>query len=88
MHDARMPDDTWTRIERVLREVAPLPPRPLRPDDRLVEDLGLDSMALVNAVVALEEAFGLELPQDRLHELRGATAGVLAGLVEQARSAA
>ena len=88
MHDGRMPDDTWTRVERVLREVASLPPRPMRPDDRLVEDLGLDSMALVNVVVALEEAFDLELPQDRLHELRAGTASSLVGLVDQARSPA
>ena len=30
-----------------------------RPEDRLKEDLGLDSLSLVGVIVGLEEAFGI-----------------------------
>ena len=91
MHDRRMstapsPEaaggpDTLARLLAVLREIAPQAKATLRPEDRLIEDVGLDSMALARAVVALEDAFGIELPPERLHELRSATIGDLAALL-------
>jgi acyl carrier protein len=79
-----MPDETWERVVGVLRHVAPSCPADVRPGDRLIDDLGLDSMALAKAVMALEDQFGLELPPQRLHELRSATVGDLAGMVLEA----
>jgi acyl carrier protein len=86
-HDRGVQPDTWARVEAALREVAPTLSGPIRPSDRLVEDLGLDSLALVRAVAALETGLDVELPADRLHELRGGTAGGLADLVAEARAA-
>jgi acyl carrier protein len=41
----------------------------IRLDSSLVADLGLDSLSLVEAVVALEQALGIQrLPLDALHD--------------------
>lgn len=77
--------DTWAAVVEVLCEVAPDGAGPMRPisrEHRLVEDLGLDSLALARAVVALEARLDRELPPERLHELRSATAGTLLALVD------
>ena len=72
------------RLEDVLRRMAPSPPAEIRLDQRLIDDLGFDSLALVKTIVAIEDAFAVDLPQDRLHELRQATVGQLADLVAEA----
>lgn len=82
-----MPSSSWIRLAEVLQAHAPHPPPELRPEMRLVEDLGFDSLALARTVVALETEFATELPQSRLHELRTATVGQLAELVRQGDAA-
>ena len=72
------------RLAEVLRATAPAAPEQILPEHALVDDLGFDSIALVKTVVALEEAFDVELPQERLHELRGATVQDVATLLSAA----
>ena len=43
--------------------------RYLAADVRLVEDLGADSIALFEMVVACEEEFGIEIPNDALAKI-------------------
>jgi acyl carrier protein len=59
-----------TREAEVLEEIRRLAAeelaidRPLEPGDRLVEDLGLDSMTLVAMTVAVEDRFRVVLEPD------------------------
>lgn len=76
--------DHATRVASVLRRLAPRAPERISGEHRLIEDLGFDSLALVKTVVALEDEFGLELPQERLHELRTATVADVSSLLEAA----
>ena len=39
------------------------------PDSSLVEDLGADSLATVELVMAFEEEFGLEIPDDEAENI-------------------
>lgn len=48
----------------------------LTPDSRL-HDLGLDSMQAVELLFAVEDTFGVELPEDRMVESTFETAGSL-----------
>jgi acyl carrier protein len=82
--DPTRPTPCDERVVEVLRRLAPRPPRDLRPEHRLHEDLGFDSLALVKTVVALEDALDVELPQERLHELRHATVADACALVRAA----
>ncbi len=51
----------------------------LKPDDELIRDLELDSLALVTLAVALEDHFKIALPDEESRQLR--TAGELCQLI-------
>jgi long-chain acyl-CoA synthetase len=68
-------------VRRLLVRVARVPPERLRPETRLVEDLGLASLDLVEVAAGFEEEFGVALAEERM-----ATATV-AELEETARLA-
>jgi acyl carrier protein len=48
----------------VLGGVAGVDPADVRPEARLADDLGLDSLTMVDVVVAAEDRFGLVIPDD------------------------
>jgi acyl carrier protein len=77
----------WPRLAAILEAQAPSPPSEIRQGSRLIDDLGFDSLALAKTVVALEAEFGTELPADRLHELRSATAGDLLAMLTDSLAA-
>lgn len=52
-------DDPRTRVEEVLRAMAPTDPGPLRDNMLLSRDLGFDSLRLVELAVVMEESLGL-----------------------------
>jgi len=53
---------------------------------RLSEDLGLDSLSMIEVVMTIEESLGLSVPQDRLRQLR--TIGQVVGLIANSKPAA
>jgi long-chain acyl-CoA synthetase len=53
-------------VRRVVSRVARVPAERLQPGTRLVEDLGLASLDLVELAAALEQEFGVTLPEDRM----------------------
>ena len=62
--------DVTAAVTDALLEVAPdVDPAKLGPDMLLREDLELDSMDILNLVVALKEATGVEIPEQDYGEL-------------------
>ena len=59
-------NDIQATVTRVLREVAKVDPAVVAPDKCLREDLGLDSLTLIEVAVAAEDAFGVPLPDEDL----------------------
>ncbi len=49
------------RVIAILAEQAVLPPEQVRPEATL-QELGIDSLGLVEAVFAIEEAFDIQVP--------------------------
>jgi long-chain acyl-CoA synthetase len=68
-------------VRRIIARIARVSPDRLQDATRLVEDLGLASLDLVEVAAALEEEFGLTVAEDRM---ASATVG---DLEEQARAA-
>lgn len=60
---------------------------PIRPESRL-RDLGLDSMQAIELMFALEDEFGVTLPDDKLTDATFETAGSLWGVVDGLRDTA
>jgi len=55
-------DKTAERVRAVIARTQELNVSDLRPEARLEEDLGLDSLSQVELQMALEDEFGIELP--------------------------
>jgi acyl carrier protein len=73
-------------IRTVLSSVAGVDPANVAPDKSLTGDLGVDSMTMLEAVVVLEDRFGLLIPDDAW--ARFSTVGDLVAHLERARSGA
>ncbi|WP_394820930.1 acyl carrier protein [Pendulispora albinea] len=43
--------------------------RPIRPDDDITNDLGLDSLAVMEAVADIEDYFQINIPEDMLSRI-------------------
>ena len=59
-------NDIQATVTQVLGEVAKVDPAVVARDKRLREDLGLDSLTLIEVAVAAEDAFGVPLPDEDL----------------------
>ena len=61
-------------IERIVREIVcqqlDVEPDQVKPETSFIEDLGADSLAIVELVLALEEAFGLDISDEDTEKLR------------------
>jgi acyl carrier protein len=62
--DALHQDGVLAGLTDVLAEVARVDRSTVTAEARLAEDLGIDSMTLVDVVVAAEDRFGLVIPDD------------------------
>lgn len=56
-------DDTLAALAEILAGVARIDPADVTPRARF-DDLGIDSLTLVDVVVAVEDRFGLVIPDD------------------------
>lgn len=69
-------------IDRVLREIGRLDDTQIAPAARLREDLGFDSLALIDVAVTLEDALRLAVPDEELERVQ--TVGELAEYLKRA----
>lgn len=72
--------DIALRIRTALGNYLKRDPNTIRPDHHLRNDLGLDSMATIELLYQIEEAFDLEIPDQDLQKLL--TVGDVIGYVE------
>lgn len=70
-------EENYARIKRISRE--------LRPTDRIVADLAVDSLATLEILLELEKRFGVALV-DNPRSARVETIGDLIGLIEDLRT--
>jgi acyl carrier protein len=61
-----MDQETFARFKKCAVEVLSVPEDKVVPDARFGDDLDADSLDLVELVMALEEEFGVEVPEEEL----------------------
>lgn len=83
-----MTSDVRTRLERLVIARSRLRLARVGDDERLDHELGFDSAALLALLLDVEDAFGVEVPPERVPELVGAPFARLVALVEAARAGA
>jgi acyl carrier protein len=67
------------RVRKVLSEQLAVEESQVTPDARFAEDLNADSLDLVEAVLALEEEWSIEIPEEEMENVK--TVGQAVGLV-------
>lgn len=71
-------------LAEVLEEVAGTPADSVKPDAAFDKDLDIDSLTMVEVVVACEERFGVRIPDEALESLR--TVGDAVDYIAKARA--
>jgi acyl carrier protein len=65
-----MATDVLDRIKGIIQEKADIDAANIQLESRLVDDLGLDSLALVELMLAFEETFELEISEPETEKLQ------------------
>lgn len=60
---------TLDTVIEIVEEISGIPATEVTPEKRLIEDLEIDSLALIEIAVAVGERFRVELPDEELNEL-------------------
>ncbi len=58
----------WERVIRILTEYTEVQGDKIAADSSLTADLGLSSLDVIDVVMAFEEEFGIEIPDEDIRE--------------------
>lgn len=61
--------DVLAGIKEIVEEVAGIPAASIEMDKNFTDDLDVDSLSMVEVVVAAEERFGVKIPDDQVADL-------------------
>ena len=71
-------------LPKIVHDVAGVPIDDIQPDKSFTDDLDIDSLSMVEIMVAAEERFGVTIPDE---EVRGlTTVGEVAAYIERSQS--
>ena len=62
-------DDVHADIAELLAQVIEVPADAITPQSRFVDDLGVDSLSLLELVIGIEERFGVVIPDSEVSGL-------------------
>jgi acyl carrier protein len=68
----------------IVNEVAGIPADDVQLDKSFIDDLDVDSLSMVEVVVAAEEQFGVKIPDDEVKNLK--TVGDAVAFIEQSQN--
>lgn len=71
-------------LAEIVNEIAGVPAADVQLDKSFTDDLDIDSLSMVEVVVAAEEKFGVKIPDDEVRNL--ATVGDAVAYIEKARA--
>ena len=57
-------EDTTRRVKDLIAESLGVNPAEVNPDASFIDDLGADSLDIVELVMAIEKEFGIEIPDE------------------------
>ena len=77
-------DELVAGLAEILEEVAGVNPDDVAEEKSFTEDLDVDSLSMVEVVVAAEEKFGVKIPDDEVQNLK--TVGDAVSFIEKAQA--
>lgn len=60
----------FEKIKKILAELLSIDEDTIEMDSLIIDNLGADSLDLVDAVVTINDEFGVEIPDDEIENLR------------------
>jgi acyl carrier protein len=81
-----MAKDITSEVKRIIREQLDVEEDKIKPESSFIDDLGADSLGLVELVLAFEEAFKVTIPDEVTEKIR--TVGDAIQYIEQHAMAA
>jgi acyl carrier protein len=57
-------------LGEIVNEIVGIPAEDVQPDKAFVADLDIDSLSMVEVIVAAEERFGVKIPDDEVKNLQ------------------
>jgi acyl carrier protein len=74
--------DILNGLATIVNEIAGVPVGDVKPEKNFIDDLDVDSLAMVEIATAAEDHFGVRIPDDDLKDLR--TVGDAVNYIEKA----
>jgi acyl carrier protein len=65
-----MENDIETKVKNIIIERLGVDPKEINPQSSFVNDLGADSLDTVELVMAFEEEFGIEIPDEEAEKIQ------------------
>jgi acyl carrier protein len=65
-----MTKDIPSEVRRIIREQLDVEDDKIKPESNFIDDLGADSLGLVELVLAFEEAFKVDIPDEVTEKIR------------------
>jgi acyl carrier protein len=79
-------EEIRTELAEIVNEVTGIPADDVQLDKSFTDDLDVDSLSMVEVVVAAEEKFDVRIPDDAVKDLK--TVGDAVSYIEKAQTAA
>jgi acyl carrier protein len=76
--------DTFEQVKGIIVDLLTVDPAKVTPEARFREDLGADSLDLVELIMAFEEQFGSSIPDEEAQQIT--TVGAAVEYIEQHRA--
>jgi len=83
-HQMATTEEIRTDLAEIVNEVAGIPADDVQMDKSFVDDLDVDSLSMVEVVVAAEEKFDVKIPDDEVKNLK--TVGDAVAFIERAQA--
>lgn len=71
-----MSDSTFEKVKKIVADQLGVEAETIKPESSFAEDLGADSLDTVELVMALEEEFDIEIPDDAAEKIATVQAAV------------
>jgi acyl carrier protein len=65
-----MANDVQEKVTKIIVEKLGVTPEQVKPEAKFIDDLGADSLDLVEFVMELEEQFGIEIPDEDAEKIQ------------------
>jgi acyl carrier protein len=65
-----MAQDIPSQVKKIIKDQLDVDEKDIKPESTFIDDLGADSLGLVELVLAFEEAFEIDIPDEDTEKIR------------------